>query len=105
MTQPGSGSSQAQTQPAPQAPAAPQQPVTTVPQQGDLITVDEAKSIALSHAGVGSGATFVKTELDHDDGRMVYEIEFYVGWTEYNVDVDAVSGAVVGFDIDYEDYD
>ncbi|MBQ6903160.1 MAG: PepSY domain-containing protein, partial [Lachnospiraceae bacterium] len=105
QTQPGSGSSQAQTQPAPQAPAAPQQPVTTAPQQGDLITVDEAKSIALSHAGVGSGATFVKTELDHDDGRMVYEIEFYVGWTEYNVDVDAVSGAVVGFDIDYEDYD
>lgn len=83
-------------------PPAPQQPA---PQQGNLITVDEAKNIALSHAGVGSGATFVKTELDHDDGRMVYEIEFYVDWTEYNVDVDAVSGAVVGFDIDYEDYD
>ena len=107
VTQPGSGSTQApapqQPQPAPQQPQpAPQQPA---PQQGNLITVDEAKNIALSHAGVGSGATFVKTELDHDDGRMVYEIEFYVDWTEYNVDVDAVSGTVVGFDIDYEDYD
>lgn len=107
QTQPGSGSTQtpAPAQPAPQVPVVPQQPVTPAPQQGNLITVDEAKSIALSHAGVGSGATFVKTELDHDDGRMVYEIEFYVGWTEYNVDVDAVSGTVVGFDIDYEDFD
>ena len=107
QAQPGSGSTQApapqQPQPAPQQPQpAPQQPAS---QQGNLITVDEAKNIALSHAGVGSGATFVKTELDHDDGRMVYEIEFYVDWTEYNVDVDAVSGTVVGFDIDYEDYD
>lgn len=111
QTQPGSGSSQTPAQTQPTQPAQ-QQPVTPVPQQpvtpapqGNYISVDQAKSIALSHAGVGTGATFIKAQLDHDDGRMVYEIEFYVGRTEYNVDVDAVSGTVVDYDMDYEDFD
>ena len=43
--------------------------------------MDRAKSIALGHAGVS--VSFSKAKLDDDDGRGVYEIEFYVGNTEY----------------------
>ena len=44
------------------------------------ITKAKAKSIALKHAGVSaSKATFVKAKLDYEDGRRVYEIEFYSG--------------------------
>ena len=49
-----------------------------------FIGVDRAKSIALGHAGVSaSSVAFSKAKLD-DDGRGVYEIEFYVGNTEYD---------------------
>ena len=50
-----------------------------------FIGVDRAKSIALGHAGVSaSSVSFSKAKLDDDDGRGVYEIEFYVGNTEYD---------------------
>ena len=39
----------------------------------------KAKSIALNHAGVkAADATVTKSMLDYEDGRQVYEIEFYV---------------------------
>ena len=55
-----------------------------------------AKSIALGHAGVSaSSVSFSKAKLDDDDGRGVYEIEFYVGNTEYDYEIDAHSGAIL----------
>ncbi len=40
-----------------------------------------------------------KAKLEREGGTMVYEIEFYVpGDTEYDVDVDAYSGAVLSYD-------
>ena len=45
---------------------------------GGTITEDDAKEIALSHAGLSSDeATFVKTKFERDDGRLKYEVEFY----------------------------
>ena len=68
---------------------------------GTVITLDEAKDIALKHAGfTASQVTFTKSKLDRDDGRQVYEIEFYVGRTEYDYEIDAVSGKIIEFDID-----
>ena len=58
-----------------------------------FIGVDRAKSIALGHAGVS--VSFSKAKLDDDDGRGVYEIEFYVGNTEYDYEIDAHSGAIL----------
>ena len=58
-----------------------------------FIGVDRAKSIALGHAGVS--ASFSKAKLDDDDGRGVYEIEFYVSNTEYDYEIDAHSGAIL----------
>nr|WP_314982376.1 PepSY domain-containing protein [uncultured Stomatobaculum sp.] len=43
---------------------------------------------------------YSKAKLDDDDGRGVYEIEFYVGNTEYDYKIDAYSGGIIEYDID-----
>ena len=65
----------------------------------DIITKDEAKAIALGHAGVAeSEARFTKVELDYDDGAYEYDIEFVAGNTEYDYTVNAANGKIVDFD-------
>ena len=73
--------------------------------------VDEAKAkeIALNHAGVkAADATVTKSKLDYEDGRQVYEIEFYVsgssGYTEYDYEIEAATGKIVSYDHDAESY-
>ena len=66
------------------------------------ISVDKAKQIALSHAGV-SGASFTKVKLDTDDGVRVYEIEFKVGNVEYDYDIDASSGVIISSSSEIDD--
>lgn len=69
------------------------------------ITLKEAKSIALKHAGVSSSkATFVKAETDYEDGIQVYEIEFYSGNTEYDYEIKVSNGEILSFDKDIENY-
>ena len=69
--------------------------------QGPL-TVEQAKQVALDYAGVkAADATFTKAHRDFDNGREVYEIEFYVGTTEYDMDVDVLTGKVTDFSVDY----
>ena len=69
------------------------------------ITKVKAKSIALKHAGVSaSKATFVKAKLDYEDGRRVYEIEFYSGNTEYDYEILASNGKIISYDKDIENY-
>ena len=72
----------------------------------EIITESEAKKIALEHAGVSSKkATFVKSKLDWDDGRRVYEVEFYADdYTEYDYEIDASTGKILSYDYDAEDY-
>ena len=54
---------------------------------------ERAKEIALNHAGLtASGVTFVRSYLDWDDGRAQYEVEFYANNTEYDYDIDAITG-------------
>ena len=73
--------------------------------------VDEAraKEIALNHAGVkAADATVTKSKLDYEDGRQVYEIEFYVsgssGYTEYDYEIEVATGKIVSYDHDAESY-
>ena len=62
------------------------------------VSLEQAKQIALEHAGVkASEASFTKAYQSWDDGRAVYEIEFYVGNTEYDMDVDVNTGRVTDF--------
>ncbi|MCD7885790.1 MAG: PepSY domain-containing protein [Lachnospiraceae bacterium] len=69
--------------------------------QSTYISVDEAKAIALAKAGLSSeDVTFKKAKLDREDGVMVYEIEFYQGKTEYEFEINAVTGEIREFEID-----
>lgn len=69
------------------------------------IGAEAAKSAALKHAGVSaSNATFVKVERDWDDGRLVYEVEFYSGNKEYDYEIAAADGKVLDYDYDAEEY-
>ena len=68
---------------------------------GGPVTLDQAKHIALDRAGVkASDASFTKAYKTYDDGREVYEIEFYVGNTEYDMDVDVNTGNVTDFSME-----
>ena len=69
----------------------------------DTITESDAKAIALNHAGVAEeDAEFINAIRVFDDGYEEYEVQFYVGATEYDYDVDAHTGAVLSFDQDFE---
>lgn len=59
------------------------------------ITRDEALSIALKHAGV-SDVEYSKIELDDNE----YEIEFRVGYQEYEYEINATTGKVISYEID-----
>ena len=66
---------------------------------------DAAKAAALEHAGLAeSEVTYVEVKLDYDDGRTVYDIEFYFGNAEYDYEIDAYTGDIWSFDNDIEDY-
>lgn len=62
------------------------------------IGVEAAKSAAFAHAGLDAAqATMGEVDFDYEDGRMVYELEFYADGAEYEYDIDASTGAVVKF--------
>lgn len=68
---------------------------------GTLLSLDEVKEIAVSHAGLSmSDVSFTKAKLERDDGRTVYEIEFYQGYVEYDYTIDAATGAILEYDMD-----
>lgn len=70
------------------------------------IGVDQAKAIALEHAGLtGQEVTYSKAKLENDDGCCVYEIEFYHGTEEYEYCIDASSGSILDFEHDQEHTD
>ena len=88
-------------------------PAGTTPAPDGLISVEEAKTAALTHAGLtAEEVTFTQQKLEWDDGRQVYEIEFYspaAGTdaalrTEYDYEIDASTGAVIQYDYDAESY-
>lgn len=73
----------------------------TTGQTGADIGAEAAKNAALNHAGCAAGdVTFTKVEQDYDDGRLVYEIEFYKDGLEYEFEIDGASGAVLSFERD-----
>ncbi len=60
------------------------------------IGAEAAKSAALQHAGVSaSDATVTKAQLDYDNGRSEYDIEFVAGGYKYEYEIDATSGSVL----------
>jgi peptidase propeptide and YPEB domain protein len=69
------------------------------------IGVEKAKEIALSHAGHSlDKVSFVKAEIDYEDGIKVYDIDFYSGNVEYDYEINAATGSILSVDWDIEDY-
>ena len=72
----------------------------------NMITIEEAKQIAFAQAGVTADQVLLtKSHLDRDDGRTVYDIEFYVGSTEYDLDIDAYTGKITEFETENKNRD
>lgn len=71
-----------------------------------MITEEEAKAIALAHAGLKADqVTFLKSGLDYDDGMKVYDLEFYTqDQKEYDYDINPYTGEILDFDHDAEYY-
>lgn len=71
------------------------------PQKGE-ISLEEAKTIALGHAGVAEAdVIFDDMDYEQEDGRPIYEISFDVGTTEYEYDIDALTGEILKSEIDH----
>lgn len=98
---------QAPVEPQPQVPApTPQAPVvqTQAPvntnqnsaaSTAGVMSQDQAKSIMQSK--VPAGAVLTKFKFDYDDGRPEYEAEFILGTIEYEIEIDAITGAVLDY--------
>lgn len=57
---------------------------------------EAAWTTALNHAGLKeTEVSKKKVELDMEDGIMVYEVEFEKGRTEYDYEINAVSGEII----------
>lgn len=92
--------------PATQSPAT--QPPTAAPSTGSqsrgYIGEAEAKRAALAHAGLNTNQiSLIRAILDFDDGRWVYDVEFFTpSGKEYDYEIDAYTGAVISYDFDAE---
>ena len=75
--------------------------VSEVAASRHYISMDMAKSITLKDAGFRpSFVTFEKALLKKDDGKVIYEIEFFTSAYEYEYEVDAYTGAILSKDVD-----
>ncbi len=86
--------------------AKPSTPATANTTTENYIDQSEAIAIALAHAGVAEADTsHLHCNLDYDDGIAEYEVEFWDGTKEYDYEINAVSGDIIGFDYDMESYE
>lgn len=90
-----------QTQVTPQTTQAATQAGESSAQDG--VTEESAKSIALSDAGISEAdVSGIRVKRDRDDGRDIYEVEFYVDREEYDYDIDASTGTILSKDYDID---
>ena len=63
----------------------------------------KAKSVALSHAGISeSDTSYIYAKKDWDDGRWVYDVEFWADGKEYDYEILASDGTILSYDYDAE---
>ena len=64
----------------------------------------KAKSVALNHAGVSESKAYdMDIELDDEDGRLIYEVEFKSGNMEYSYEINAATGAILKHEAELDD--
>jgi uncharacterized membrane protein YkoI len=64
------------------------------------IGVEAVKAIALAKV---PGAIITEICLEHDDGRVEYDGEMYLGNTQYDFTIDAITGNVLEWEAEIED--
>ena len=70
-----------------------------------FISEMDAKKTAFDHAGVTEAdVTGLRVKLDYDDGRQVYDVEFYSGSQEYDYEISAADGTILSFDQEMDDW-
>lgn len=80
----------AMTEPAPEDGA-------SVPESA--ITKEEAQWIALEHLGLTADQVkHLRTDYEIDDGVSQYDVEFHYGDWEYEFEIHAATGKILGFD-------
>ena len=63
----------------------------------------KARSVALSHAGISESSTsYIYAKKDWDDGRWVYDVEFWANGKEYDYEILASDGTILSYDYDAE---
>ena len=66
---------------------------------GKYIDRNKAVETALEAAGIAEkNAAGIEVEFDCEDGAIIYEVEFTANGIEYEYDIDAVTGTVIGFE-------
>lgn len=65
-----------------------------------LISRDQA--IAIARERIGESPMLIKLELDYNDGRPYYDLEFKTDDVEYEFEIDGLNGAILEFEIDDE---
>ena len=73
-------------------------PISSVGSASDkaYVGTDAAVEKTLTHASLSyDEITSLKTELDWDDGMMVYEVEFHAGGYEYEYEINAKTGDIL----------
>ena len=64
----------------------------------DFISLEEAKKIALKDAGLDEATqkiVFTREELNRNQGKPCYLLEFYTGTNQYFYQIDAKSGSII----------
>ena len=70
----------------------------------NYIGYNKAKQIALSNAGLSAKSVRdLEVELDYDYGKMIYEVSFETTSTEYEYDIDAITGKIINKEVEGDD--
>lgn len=81
--------------PVPTASPAPEKNATV------LIGEEEAKQLAMGHANISKKElSSISCKLELEGLNLVYDIEMRTGLMEYEYEIDAISGEIIGFDIE-----
>lgn len=81
--------------PAPTASPAPEKNATI------LISEEEAKALAMSHANISEKElSSIKCKLELEGLNLIYDIEMKTKLMEYDYEVDAISGEIIGFEVE-----
>lgn len=69
----------------------------------EIISQEEAKNIALNHAGLKESDTAnLWVDFENDNGVREYDVDFDCNGYEYNYEINAETGEIISFDKDID---